>query len=132
MPNIHEIIFYSRDNIKYLVKLGRKLYDFLRRRKFLFHWSILFRVRAVKNNIKEYSTRLIRLKIFFHLYNSHLKFIILFCMFALFFVIIKFYKIKHKIFSITIERTITFNVSFSKLSRNILTFPIQFQVQRNR
>lgn len=53
-------------------------------------------------------------------------------MFALFFVIIKFYKIKHKIFSITIERTITFNVSFSKLSRNILTFPIQFQIQRNR
>lgn len=53
-------------------------------------------------------------------------------MFALFFVIIKFYKIKPKIFSITIERTITFNVSFSKLSRNILTFPIQFQIQRNR
>lgn len=48
-------------------------------------------------------------------------------MFALFFVIIKFYKIKHKIFSITIERTITFNVSFSKLSRNILTFNFKFK-----
>lgn len=39
-------------------------------------------------------------------------------MFALSFVIIKFYKIKHKIFSITIERTITFNVSFPTIQKH--------------